>query len=97
MGKQSSHFHFSTTFLDVNMDSSSESKPTNGGDVQSRLVELLSEARHDLLIQTGRVLPNLSLLAGVKDVISKGGQIDDRKYLVGVLGLVGLTSDVPRN
>ncbi|KAJ0128229.1 Uncharacterized protein HZ326_28676 [Fusarium oxysporum f. sp. albedinis] len=95
MGKQSSHFHFST-FLDVNMDSSSESKPTNGGDVQSRLVELLSEARRDLLSQTGRVLPNLSLLAGVKDVISKGGQIDDRKYLVGVLGLVGLTSDLPR-
>ncbi|KAH7112773.1 heme peroxidase family protein [Dactylonectria estremocensis] len=64
------------------MDSSSESKPANGGDVQSRLVELLSEARRDLLSQTGRVLPNLSLLAGVKDVISKGGQIDDRKYLV---------------
>ncbi|KAK2469200.1 hypothetical protein H9L39_19181 [Fusarium oxysporum f. sp. albedinis] len=64
------------------MDSSSESKPTNGGDVQSRLVELLSEARRDLLSQTGRVLPNLSLLAGVKDVVSKGGQIDDRKYLV---------------
>ncbi|KAH6976751.1 heme peroxidase family protein [Ilyonectria destructans] len=61
------------------MDSSSENKPTN---VQSRLVELLSEARRDLLSQTGRILPNLSLLAGAKDVISKGGQIDDRKYLV---------------
>lgn len=76
------------------MDSSSENKPTN---VQSRLVELLSEARRDLLSQTGRILPNLSLLAGAKDVISKGGQIDDRKYLVGVLALAGLTSDVPRN
>lgn len=65
--------------------------------MESRLVELLSEARRDLLGQTGRVLPNLSLPAGVKDVISKGGQIDDRKYLIGVLVLVGLTSDVPRN
>ncbi|KAH6610036.1 fatty acid oxygenase [Trichoderma cornu-damae] len=63
------------------MNSSNQNKPPNGGSVYSRLVELLREARSDLLSQKGRVMPNLNLLAGVQDVVSKGGQIDDRKYL----------------
>ncbi|KPM39214.1 Psi-producing oxygenase A [Neonectria ditissima] len=64
------------------MDSQSHDKATNGDSIHTRLVDLLSEARRDLLSQSGRVLPNLNLLASVKDVISKDGQIDDRKYLV---------------
>ncbi|RFU82151.1 fatty acid oxygenase [Trichoderma arundinaceum] len=63
------------------MDSSDQNNSPNGGGVYSRLVELLKEARRDLLSQKGRVVPNLNLLAGVQDVVSKGGQIDDRRYL----------------
>ncbi|KAK4118839.1 heme peroxidase family protein [Parathielavia appendiculata] len=56
----------------------------NGRDVHSHLEELLTEARRDILSQTGRIVPDLNFLLGAGDLALHrlhGGLMDDRKYL----------------
>ncbi|KAK1240176.1 hypothetical protein MKX08_007618 [Trichoderma sp. CBMAI-0020] len=64
------------------MDSSGQDKLHQKGGVFSKLLQILREAQRDLFSQSNRIVPDLKLLSGIKDVITAGGQIDDRKYLV---------------
>lgn len=64
------------------MDSSGQDRVHQKGGVFSNLLEILEEAQRDLFSQSTRIVPDLKLLSSIKDVITGGGQIDDRKYLV---------------
>jgi hypothetical protein len=64
------------------MDSSGQDRLHQKGGVFSNLLEILGEAQRDIFSQSTRIVPNLKTLSSIKDVITAGGQIDDRKYLV---------------
>lgn len=49
---------------------------------QSNIVRILSEARQDLVSQSNRILPDLTLLQDLYKTFLASGIIDDRKYLV---------------
>jgi hypothetical protein len=52
---------------------------------QSNIVRILSEARQDLVSQSNRILPDLTLLQDLYKTFLASGIIDDRKYLVRIL------------
>lgn len=64
------------------MDSSGQDRLQQKGGVFSNLLKILAEAQRDLVSQSTRIVPDLKLLGSIKDVITAGGQIDDRDYLV---------------
>jgi hypothetical protein len=64
------------------MDTSGQDRLQQKGGVFPNLLKILGEAQRDLLSQSTRIVPDLKLLSSIKEVITAGGQIDDRKYLV---------------
>ncbi|PKK42132.1 hypothetical protein CI102_14625 [Trichoderma harzianum] len=64
------------------MDTSGQDRLQQKGGVFPNLLKILGEAQRDLLSQSTRIVPDLKLLSSIKDVITAGGQINDRKYLV---------------